>query len=75
MSDASFVDAVCDFRRHLRLLFMLSAFSILLLLASLPYLQPRSGTFVIATVQLVSFAVIVLVSGGLMVVCARRTES
>ncbi|ESP87006.1 hypothetical protein [Candidatus Halobonum tyrrellensis] len=74
MADVSFVDVLCDFRRHLRYLFMISVLSIVVLLASLVYVDPGSGGYVLAVVQLVSFGVVLVLSGGGMVVCGRRAE-
>lgn len=74
MADPSFLDVLCDFRRHLRYLFMLSALSIVVLLASLAYVDPGSGGYVLAVVQLVSFGGILLLSVGGMVACGRRAE-
>lgn len=74
MADPSFLDVVCDFRRHLRYLFMISALSVVVLLASLAYVDPGSGGYVLAVVQLVSFGGILLLSAGGMVVCGRRAD-
>ena len=72
MTDTRFAEVLCDFRKHFRLLFMVSLLSIVVLVAALAYVEPGTATYVITMIQLVTFAGIGLLSGGLMVACARR---
>lgn len=74
MTNGSFLDVLCDFRKHFRLLFMVTLLSIGILLISLQYVEPGSGTYVITLVQLVTFGAIFLVSAGLMLLCGRKTD-
>lgn len=74
MADVRFVDVLCEYRSQFRLLAMVSVLSILVLSVSLLYVDPGTATFVVAVIQLVTFGAILLVSGGLMFVCSRRTQ-
>lgn len=74
MTNRSFTAVLCDFRRHFRLLFMITFLSIVILFVSLQYVEPGSETYVIALVQLVTFGVIFLGSVGMMVLCGRRAD-
>lgn len=74
MNDRSFLDVLCDFRRHFRILVMISVLSIVVLLASLRYVDPGTGAFVVAIVQLMTFGPIAVAAGGLMVLCGRRSD-
>lgn len=74
MANRSFIGVLCDFRRHIRFLFMITLLSIVVLLVSLAYVEPGSGAYVIALVQLVTFGVIFLLSSSVMLLCARHSE-
>ena len=74
MADRSLVDAACDFRSSFRILFMVSLLAVVILTPSAFAVDPDSGTFVITVVQLVTFAVLLVASGGMMVVCGGRGE-
>ncbi|SFL34001.1 hypothetical protein SAMN04487950_3443 [Halogranum rubrum] len=73
MTETQFVDLLCEYRTKFRLLAMVSTLSILVLSASLFYVESGTATYVIAVVQIVTFAAILLLSGGLIVVCERRS--
>lgn len=75
MDWSRFLDILCQSARGLQILFVVSLVSIVVLLASLQVVEPGSGTYVVAVVQLVSFAgVFVLTAIGLYL-CVRRTEA
>jgi hypothetical protein len=72
MTETRFTKVVCDFRKQFRLLFMISLLSIIVLVVSLAYIEAGTATYVVTVIQLVTFAAIGLLSGGLMIICARR---
>ena len=72
MTDASFVDVLCDFRNNFRLLAMVSALALVVLAVALQFVESGTATYVISVVQIVTFAFIFVVSGTLLVVCTRR---
>lgn len=65
------VDALCQSARGLQFLFVVSLVSIGVLLASLRVVDPGSATFVLAWVQLVTFVVILAVTGSALAICVR----
>lgn len=73
MDWSGYLDALCQSARGLQILFVVSTVSIVVLLVSLQFVEPGSGTFVIALVQLVTFAGIFLLSVTTLVLCLRRT--
>ncbi|MDS0300637.1 hypothetical protein NDI76_17950 [Halogeometricum sp. S1BR25-6] len=72
MTDASFVDVLCDFRNQFRLLAMVSALALVVLAVALQFVESGTATYVISVVQIVTFVIIFIVSGTLLVVCTRR---
>ncbi|GCF15861.1 hypothetical protein Harman_37960 [Haloarcula mannanilytica] len=74
MPDETFTTVLCRFRRHFRLLFMVSVLSLLILGTALTAIESGSSTYVITVVQIVTFLVLGSLSFGLMVLCARSNE-
>ncbi|WP_226482789.1 hypothetical protein [Natrinema amylolyticum] len=74
MPEETFVDVLCRFRHHFRLLFMVSALSLLVLGAALTAIERGTSTYVITVLQIVTFLVIGSLSFGMMVVCGRRSD-
>lgn len=69
-----FLDHLCQSARRLQFLFVVSLVSVVVLLGSLTVVEPGSDTYVIAMVQLVSFAGVCLLTGTTLVLCMRRTR-
>lgn len=65
------ITALCQSARGLQLLFVVSLVSIGVLLASLQVVDSGSATYIIAVVQLVSFAGLLALTGSALVVCVR----
>lgn len=74
MANRSLLDIACDFRRSFRIVFMISLFAIAILIPPAIAIDSDSGTFVITTIQLVTFSILLVASGGMMIVCGGRAE-
>lgn len=75
MDRGRFLDTLCQSAKGLQILFVVSVVSIVVLLASLRTVEPGSDTYVIAVVQLVSFAGVFVLTGSALYLCVRRTEA
>lgn len=72
MAEARFIDVLCDYKRQVTLLFMVSILALVVLAISLTYVETGSSTYVVTVVQLVTFGGIFLLSSALMLSCGRR---
>lgn len=72
MTDARFVDVLCDYRNQFRLLAMVSALALVVLAVAMQYVESGTATYVISVVQIATFLFIFALSSALLVVCTRR---
>jgi len=73
MDRARFLDALCAHARGLQLLLVVSVVCSLVLVVALGAVEAGSATYVVAVVQLVSFAAVGLLSAASLVACVRYT--
>lgn len=73
MTDTSYLEVLCRFSRHIRIVGMVSVLCIVLLLASLYFGDLDRGTYIITVVQLVTFLILGVGAFGVLVVCARHS--
>lgn len=74
MTDVRFIDVLCDYKRQVTLLFMVSVLAIVVLSISMTVIEAGTATYVVTIIQLVSFGLVFVLSSALMVTCGRRSH-
>lgn len=67
-----FWDAACEYQHAMRLLVAILVVMTLLLAFAFPFLEPGTGAYAIAIVDIALLVVAFLVVGGVTLGCARR---
>ncbi|MFC6825196.1 hypothetical protein [Halopelagius fulvigenes] len=66
MAETRLVDVLRDYTTQMKVVLVISAVSVVLLLLSLTEVEPGTSTYVLALVQLATFAVLLVVMSALL---------